>query len=151
MSPERGLYRRLSGVSIGGQPLKVGGPAGTFIVLLSTAAAKYGLDILLLAVMMSGFLLTVIGAFGLGGIVRYIPQAVTVDFTCGIAVIIAASQLRDLGGLAIAGEEPGQLLFKLVALVQALPTLNPAALSVGLGSAALIFTLQRGVLRGPPC
>jgi sulfate permease, SulP family len=147
VSPERGLYAAVVGgflvSALGGSRFQVGGPAGAFIVLVSTAAAKYGLDGLLLAVMMSGIFLSVIGAFGLGGIIRYIPEAVTVAFTCGIAVIIAASQLRDLGGLAIPGEEPGQLLFKLAALVQGLPTLNPAALGVGLGSAAFIFTLQR--------
>jgi SulP family sulfate permease len=67
---------------------------------------------------------------------------VTVGFTCGIAVTIFASQLKDLGGLKLAAE-PGPLLPKLAALGQALPTLNPAALGVGVGSAALIFLLRR--------
>lgn len=53
-----------------------------------------------------------------------------------------ASQLRDLGGLALAGAEPGHLISKLMVLGQALPSINPAALGVGLGSATLIFTLQ---------
>ena len=147
VSPERGLYAAIVGgffvSALGGSRFQVGGPAGAFIVLVSAAAAKYGLDGLLLAVMMSGFFLTLIGVSGLGGFIRYIPEAVAVGFTCGIAVVISASQLRDLGGLALAGAEPGHLISKLIALGQALPSINPAALGVGLGSATLIFTLQR--------
>ena len=147
VSPERGLYAAIVGgflvSALGGSRFQVGGPAGAFIVLVSAAAAQYGLDGLLLAVLMSGFFLTLIGVSRLGGLIRYIPEAVTVGFTCGIAVIISASQLRDLGGLALAGAEPGHLISKLIALGQALPSINPAALGIGLGSAALIFTLQR--------
>ena len=147
VSPERGLYAAIVGgflvSALGGSRFQVGGPAGAFIVLVSAAAAKYGLDGLLLAVMMSGFFLTLIGVSGLGGFIRYIPEAVTVGFTCGIAVVISASQLRDLGGLALAGAEPGHLISKLIVLGQALPSINPAALGVGLGSATLIFTLRR--------
>ena len=88
-------------------------------------------------------MLTLIGLLRLGSLIRYIPHAVTVGFTCGIAVTIFASQLRDLGGLKLAGAEPGPLLPKLAMLGQALPTLNPAALAIGVGSAALIFLLRR--------
>ena len=147
VAPERGLYAAIVGgflvSALGGSHFQVGGPAGAFIVLVSAAVARYGLDGLLLAVMMSGVFLTLIGVSGLGGFIRYIPETVTVGFTCGIAVVISASQLRDLGGLTLAGGEPGHLIAKLIALGQALPSINPAALGVGLGSAALIFTLQR--------
>jgi SulP family sulfate permease len=68
---------------------------------------------------------------------------VTVGFTCGIAVTIAASQLKDLGGLHLAGAEPGPLIPKLVALGQAIATIGPATLALGAGSAALIFVLKR--------
>ena len=63
-------------------------------------------------------MLTLIGLMRLGALIRYIPHAVTVGFTCGIAVIILASQLKDLGGLTMAGPEPGHLLPKLAALAQ---------------------------------
>jgi SulP family sulfate permease len=68
---------------------------------------------------------------------------VTVGFTCGIAVTIAASQLKDLGGLHLAGAEPGPLIPKLAALGGALMTVGPAALALGVGSAAVIFVLRR--------
>jgi SulP family sulfate permease len=68
---------------------------------------------------------------------------VIIGFTCGIAVTIAASQLKDLGGLRLAGPEPGPLIPKLITLAQAIPTVGPVALALGIGSAALIFVLRR--------
>src|SRR5688572_512402 len=79
VAPERGLYAAIVGgflvSALGGSRFQVGGPAGAFIVLVSAAVAKYGLDGLLLAVMMSGVFLTLIGVSGLGGFIRYIPEA----------------------------------------------------------------------------
>jgi sulfate permease, SulP family len=146
VSPERGLYAAIIGgflvSALGGSRFQVGGPAGAFIVLVAATVAKFGLDGLLLAVLLSGLFLTLIGLVRLGSLIRYIPHAVTVGFTCGIAVTIAASQLKDLGGLTLPGAEPGPLFPKLMMLSQALPALSPAAFAVGAGSAALIFALR---------
>jgi SulP family sulfate permease len=87
-------------------------------------------------------MLTVIGLSRLGSLIRYIPHAVAVGFTCGIAVTILASQIKDLGGLTLPGVEPGPLFPKLAMLGEALMTLSPAAFGIGAGSAALIFALQ---------
>jgi SulP family sulfate permease len=147
VSPERGLYTAIVGgflvSALGGSRFQVGGPAGAFIVLVAATVAKFGVDGLLLTVLLSGLFLTLIGLSRLGSLVRFIPHAVTVGFTCGIAVTIVASQLKDLGGLTLAGAEPGPLFPKLAVLSQALPTLSPAAFAVGVGSAALIFALRR--------
>jgi SulP family sulfate permease len=147
VSPERGLYAAVIGgflvSALGGSRYQIGGPAGAFIVLVSATVTRFGLDGLLLTVFVSGFMLTMIGALRLGSLIRYIPHAVTVGFTCGIAVTIFASQLRDLGGLTLPAAEPGPLLPKLAMLGQALPTISPAAFAVGAGSAALIFLLRR--------
>ena len=147
VSPERGLYAAVIGgflvSALGGSRYQIGGPAGAFIVLVAATVTKFGLDGLLLTVFLSGFMLTLIGLLRLGSLIRYIPHAVTVGFSCGIAVTIFASQLRDLGGLTLAGAEPGHLLPKLAMLGQALPTISPAALAIGVGSAALIFLLRR--------
>ena len=147
VSPERGLYAAVIGgflvSALGGSRYQIGGPAGAFIVLVSATVTRFGIEGLLLTVFISGFLLTLIGLLRLGSLIRYIPHAVTVGFTAGIAVTIFASQLRDLGGLKLAAAEPGHLLPKLVALGQALPTLNFAALAVGFNTAALIFLLRR--------
>src|ERR1700691_6161486 len=147
VSPDRGLYTSIVGgflvSALGGSRFQVGGPAGAFIVLVSATVASFGVEGLLLTVLMSGAMLTLLGALRLGSLIRHIPHAVTVGFTGGIAVTILASQLKDLGGFTLAGAEPGPLVPKLVALAQAFPTLTPAALGIGLASAALIFLLKR--------
>src|SRR5579872_3278281 len=145
VTPERGLYTAIVGgflvSALGGSRYQIGGPAGAFIVLVAATAAKFGVDGLLLTVLMSGLMLTLVGALRLGSLIRHIPHAVTVGFTSGIAVTILASQLKDLGGLTLAAE-PGPLIPKFVALGGAVATLNLAALAVGAGSAALIFVLR---------
>src|SRR5580658_3855443 len=147
VSPERGIYTAIVGgfvVSLlSGSRFQIGGPAGAFIVLVAATAARFGVEGLLLTVLMSGLMLTLLGVLRLGSLIRHIPHAVTVGFTCGIAVTIAASQLKDLGGLHLAGAEPGPLIPKLAALGGALGTVGSAALALGSGSAALIFLLRR--------
>ena len=147
VTPERGLYAAIVGgflvSALGGSRWQIGGPAGAFIVLVAATAARAGLDGLLLTVLLSGVMLTLIGFLRLGALIRYIPHAVTVGFTCGIAIIILASQLKDLGGLTLAGPEPGPLLPKLAALAHALPTINVPAVSIGMGTAVVIFAVRR--------
>lgn len=147
VSPDHGLYAAIIGgfvvSALGGSRFQIGGPAGAFIVLVSATVARFGLDGLLLTVLLSGLMLTVLGALRLGSLIRHIPHAVTVGFTCGIAVTILASQLKDLGGLHLIGAEPGPLIAKLGALFRALPSLNPAALALGAGVAAVIFLVRR--------
>ncbi len=146
VSPERGLYTSIVGgflvSALGGSRFQIGGPAGAFIVLVAATGARLGLEGLLLTVFLSGLMLTLLGLLRLGSLIRHIPHAVTVGFTSGIAVTILASQLKDFGGLHLAGAEPGPLIPKLGALVQALPTLNPSAFAIGAASAALIFALR---------
>jgi SulP family sulfate permease len=146
VSPERGLYTAIVGgflvSALGGSRFQVGGPAGAFIVLVAATVAKFGVEGLLLTVLISGLLLMVIGLLRLGSLIRYIPHAVAVGFTCGIAVTILASQLKDLGGLTLPGIEPGPFFPKLAMIGEALPTFRPAAFCVGVGSAAMIFALR---------
>ena len=147
VSPDRGLYTANVGgfvVSLlSGSRFQIGGPAGAFIVLVSTTMARFGIEGLLLTVMISGVLLTLAGLLRIGALIRHIPHAVTVGFTCGIAVTILASQLKDLAGLRLSAAEPGPLIPKLSALVAAAPTASPAALGLGVGTTALIFLIRR--------
>jgi sulfate permease, SulP family len=147
VSPARGLYTAIVGgglVSIlGGSRYQVGGPAGAFIVLVAATVLKFGVPGLLTAVLLSGLMLVMLGLARLGSLIRHIPHAVTVGFTCAIAVTILASQLKDLGGLTLAGAEPGQLVPKLVVLGRALGSLEPLALALGLALAAMIFGIRR--------
>jgi SulP family sulfate permease len=146
VSPGRGLYTAVVGgfcvSALSGSRFQIGGPAGAFIVLVAATEAKVGLNGLLLTVLLSGLMLTLVGLLRLGSLIRYIPHAVTVGFTCGIAVTILASQLKDLGGLRLTGAEPGPLIPKLTALFHALPTINTTTLAVGAGSVAVIFLFK---------
>lgn len=147
VSPDRGIYTAIIGgflvSALGGSRFQIGGPAGAFIVLVAATVTRLGIDALILTVLMSGAMLTLIGVLRLGSLIRYIPYAVTVGFTSGIAVTIALSQIKDLAGLKLVGTEPGPVLPKLFVLGQALPTFNPVALVVGAGVAATILGLRR--------
>ena len=79
---------------------------------------------------MAGLILMALGFLRLGTYIKYIPHSVIVGFTAGIAVIILASQLRDLFGLTLAGKEPAAFVPKLAALWAAAGTVNPAAVAV---------------------
>jgi SulP family sulfate permease len=100
-------------------------------------------DGLLLATMMSGVFLMAIGYLRLGTYIKYIPYPVTIGFTAGIAVIIFASQLKELLGLTLEGKEPGAIVPKVLALAEALPTINVAAAAVTLITVGLILTVRR--------
>src|SRR5690349_769441 len=110
VTPDRGLYTAIIGglmVSLlGGSRFQVGGPAGAFIVLVAATVEQQGVEGLILATMLSGAILLAVGILRLGTFVKYIPYPVTVGFTGGIALIIFASQLKELGGLTL-DKEPG--------------------------------------------
>jgi SulP family sulfate permease len=146
VTPERGLYTAIIGgffvSALGGSRYQIGGPAGAFIVEVSAATHEFGLDGLLLTVLLSGAMMTVLALSRLGSMIRHMPHPVTVGFTCAIAATIMASQLKDFGGLTLTVAEPGHFFPKLVVLGAALPTLNVAALAIGFGSTALIFALR---------
>src|SRR5437660_9493309 len=99
VTPDRGLYTAIIGgfliSALGGSRFQIGGPACAFIVLVAATVDKFGVDGLILATMLSGVILLAIGFLRLGTFIKYIPYPVTVGFTCGIAVIIFASQLKE--------------------------------------------------------
>ncbi len=146
-APERGLYTAIVGgflvSALGGSRFQVGGPAGAFIVLVAAAVARHGIDGVLLATMMAGVFLMAAGFLRLGDFIKFIPYPVTVGFTAGIAVIIFASQLKDLFGLTLAGKEPGEFIAKLEALVPAFDTVNPATVGLAVLTIGLIAGLKK--------
>jgi sulfate permease, SulP family len=147
VTPDRGLYTAIAGgfvvSALGGSRFQIGGPAGAFIVLVAATVEQHGVDGLVLATLLSGFILLAAGFLRLGTFVKYIPYPVTVGFTSGIAVIIFASQLQELLGLTLAGKEPGAFIPKLEALGSALPTINFAAVSVAVFSIGIIIAVRR--------
>jgi sulfate permease, SulP family len=146
-SPAQGLYTAIVGgflvSALGGSRFQVGGPAGAFIVLVAATIAAHGMDGMLLATFLAGLMLIAIGLLRLGTYIKFIPYPVTVGFTAGIAVIIFASQIKDLLGLTLGSAEPGALLDKLPVLWQALPTMTPAALVLAGATILLLTGLKR--------
>jgi SulP family sulfate permease len=146
-TPAQGLYTAIIGgffVSLlGGSRFQVGGPAGAFIVLVAATVAQHGMDGLILATALSGLFLMTAGFLRLGTYVKFIPYPVTIGFTAGIAVIIFASQVKDLFGLSPGATEPGPFVEKLPFLWDNLPTFGFWAVIMSAGSVALIFGLRR--------
>ncbi len=147
VGPERGLYTAIVGgflvSALGGSRYQIGGPAGAFIVLIAACVMQTGVQGLITATFLSGFMLLVAGALRLGTYIKFIPYPVTVGFTAGIGLIIFASQIKDLFGLTLPGAEPGEILLKLQALWAARASITPAAVGVALLSIAVIFGLRR--------
>jgi SulP family sulfate permease len=146
VTPDRGLYASIVGgfivSALGGSRFQIGGPAGAFIVLVSATVAQHGVDGLLLAAFLSGFMLLAIGLLRLGTFIKYIPYPVTVGFTAGIAIIIFASQIKDLFGLSL-DSEPGPIIPKLQAIGSALPTASGPAILVATITIAVIVAIRR--------
>ncbi len=147
VGPERGLYTAIVGgflvSALGGSRFQVGGPAGAFIVLVSACTMATGVQGLILATFLSGFMLIAAGALRLGTYIKFIPYPVTVGFTAGIGLIIFASQIKELFGLTLPGAEPAEILHKLTALWQARGTVTPAAFGIAALSVGVIVGLRR--------
>jgi len=146
LSPDKGLFTAIIGgfiiSALGGSRFQIGGPAGAFIVLIATIVDRHGYDGLVLATLMAGVLMLGAGFLRLGTYIKYIPFPVTVGFTAGIALIIFASQLRQLLGLDIP-HEPAALLPKLDAIWSGLGTLKPAAVALSFIAITTIVGLRR--------
>ena len=150
LKPEAGIFTAIiASVAIsllGGSRVQIGGPAGAFIVIVYGIVAQYGLANLIIATAMSGVLLFAMGVFKLGTLVRFIPVAVVIGFTNGIAVLIAVSQLKDFMGLTV-DAMPADLIGILGALSAHLHTLNPWALGLAVLSLATIIAWQHALPR----
>ena len=146
VSAERGLYTAIIGgflvSALGGSRFQIGGPAGAFIVLGAGIVERHGYDGLALATLMAGIVMIAVGLMRLGTYVKYIPFPATVGFTAGIAVIIFASQLRELLGLAVPNE-PAAFLPKLEALWQARGSINLQAVAIGVATVLIILGLHK--------
>lgn len=146
-SPAQGLYTAIIGgflvSALGGSRFQIGGPAGAFIVLVATTVQLHGMEGLLLATIMSGVFLMLAGYLQLGSYIKFIPYPVTVGFTAGIAVIIFASQVKELLGLTLGEPEPGPLLEKLPVIWQSLPTMDGTTVVVAFLTIAIIVALKK--------
>lgn len=124
VAPQYGLYTAIiAGFIIaltGGSRFSISGPTAAFVVILYPVALKYGLSGLLMATVLSGFLLLLMATLRLGRLIEYIPEAVTLGFTAGIAVVIATLQIQDFFGLTV-GILPEYYLERILVLALQLP------------------------------
>ena len=148
LSPESGLITAIVAgfliALLGGSRVQIGGPAGAFIVIVYGILERHGPAHLLLATLMSGVLLFAMGLLRLGTLIRFIPVAVVLGFTNGIAVLILLSQLKDFLGLSIANM-PADFLGIVTQLAHHMHTYNPAALGLALSSLAVLVCWQFGL------
>lgn len=154
LTPQMGLYTAIIGgfivSALGGSRVAIAGPTGAFMPILYLIVQKHGYDGLCIAAVMAGVILLLMGAFKLGTLIKFIPYPVTTGFTSGIAVIIFASQMKDLFGLQM-GAPPPEFVHKWGAYWAAyqLHGINIAATSIGIGGVVLIMLMRRFVPRIP--
>ncbi len=152
VKPEQGLYTAIiAGFLISvlsGSRVQIGGPTGAFIVIIYGIVQKYGYDGLVIATILSGILLIVMGVAKLGSVIKYIPYPVTVGFTSGIALIIAAGQLRDFFGFQME-HVPAEFVEKVVEYVKHAGTVSPAAAAIGILTLLIVVYWPRVTKRVP--
>lgn len=146
VSPEKGLYTAIvAGFLIsflGGSRVAIGGPTGAFVVIVYSIVEKYGLDGLMIATIMAGVILIIMGLAKFGGLIKYIPYPIVTGFTSGIAVIIFSSQIKDFFGLPM-GQVPADFFAKWVAYAAHVADINIYAVGIGLFSMAVIVWWPR--------
>ena len=152
VSPQAGIYCAIvTGFLIsvlGGSKTQIGGPTGAFVVVVSGIIAKHGIDGLFTCTMMAGVLLVLLGATGMGSMVKYFPRPVIVGFTNGIAILIASTQIRDFFGLRM-DHVPGDFFHRMQALAQAASTISWPATILSLASLAVMILCLKYARRVP--
>src|SRR5688500_7661872 len=144
VSPDRGLYTAIiagAAISIfGGSRVQIGGPTGAMVAILSVIVLQYGVNNLLLAGLVAGVMLILMGVFRAGVLIRFIPFPVTTGFTSGIAVLIFAGQINNFFGLTnLPAHE--QFHLNLIESITHLGEANPLAIATSfIGLAGVLLT-----------
>ena len=136
VSPEKGLYTAIvAGFVIsllGGSRVNISGPTAAFATIVAGIVAAYGTSGLVVATIMAGILLILMGIFKFGTLIKYIPYTITTGFTAGIAVTIVVGQIKDFMGLTFPeGTHTVETTEKLGAVFSSISTVNPYALLIG--------------------
>ena len=135
VGPVQGLYTAIvAGFFIsffGGSRVQIGGPTAAFVVIIYGIVTTYGTDGLIVATIMAGIFLCLMGIFHFGSLIKYIPYTITTGFTCGIAVTLFVGQIKDFLGLQMESV-PSEFADKVVAYAKNISTTNITALLIGL-------------------
>jgi SulP family sulfate permease len=150
--PESGLITAIVAgfliSALGGSKVQIGGPTGAFIVVVYGVIAEFGYDGLVLATLMAGMILVIAGLLRAGSLIAFVPEAVVNGFTIGIAIVIAASQLKDFTGIEAAGL-PAGFLPKMAALWAARASANWTAVGAGIATFLAIVAIRKWLPRAP--
>ena len=142
LKPEAGIYTAIiAGFLIsafGGSKFQIGGPAGAFIVIVYGIVSKYGIDGLIVSTIVSGCLLFLMGVLKLGTLIRFVPVAIVIGFTNGIAVLIALSQIKDIFGLSITNL-PSDFFPKASSLISHFNTISLTTTTLSIFSLLIVF------------
>jgi len=146
LKPESGLFTAIIAgfiiSALGGSKVQIGGPAGAFIVIVYGIVQQHGLANLFIATMMAGVLLFIMGLTGLGSLIRFIPIAIVIGFTNGIAMLIAISQIKDFLGLDIA-TMPAEFFSQLTVLSRRIDTADFPTIALSFSTLGLIILWPR--------
>lgn len=152
VSPEKGLFTAIVAgfliSALGGSRYQIGGPTGAFVVVLYATILKHGYDGLVIATIIAGILLILMGVFKLGSVIKFIPYPVTVGFTAGIALIIFSSQVKDFLGLPLE-KVPAEFIDQWKLYLPNLVHLNPYALLIAIAGIGIILYFKRFFPRIP--
>ncbi|MDR3194293.1 MAG: STAS domain-containing protein [Tannerella sp.] len=152
VSPEKGLVTAIIGGFIvsflGGSSVQIGGPTGAFIVIVYGVIRQFGVEGLMIATILAGIFLVLMGILKLGTVIKFIPYPIVVGFTSGIALTIFTTQIKDLFGMTVE-DLPADFLSKWEVYAQHLDTLSPGALLTGVLSIAIIALTPRFLKKVP--
>lgn len=142
VGPEQGLYTAIiAGFFIsffGGSRVQIGGPTAAFVVIIYGIVAEYGTDGLIVATILAGIILVIMGICRFGSLIKYIPYTITTGFTCGIAVTLFVGQLKDFFGLQMKSV-PSEFWDKIIAYGKNIGTINVTATVIGLMAVAIML------------
>ncbi len=152
VKPEQGLYTAIVAgfviAVLGGSRTQISGPTGAFVVIVYGIVQKYGYDGLVIATLIAGVMLVLMGLARMGALLKFVPYPVIVGFTSGIAVIIFSSQINDLLGLGIE-TVPADLVEKWVEYVRHIGNIDPYTVAVGAASLLIIIFWPKVTHRVP--
>lgn len=142
VGPEQGLYTAIiAGFFIsffGGSRVQIGGPTAAFVVIIYGIVAEYGTDGLIVATILAGIILVIMGICRFGSLIKYIPYTITTGFTCGIAVTLFVGQLKDFFGMDIASV-PSEFLDKVIIYAKNIRSINLTATLIGIAAVAIML------------
>ena len=151
-TPAQGLYTAVfAGFFIsflGGSKYQIGGPTGAFVVIIYGIITRHGMDGLVIATILAGIMLIIMGLSGLGRFIKYIPYPVTTGFTTGIGVLIFSQQIKDFFGLSIEKSSP-EFFEKWSEYIHSAASFNGLTFAIGTGTILVIVIARKFIPRIP--